>query len=50
MDHLGIGPGREVGAARTFLLEFRLEEGSLGADEAYRRLDEWWARSGSGAR
>ena len=43
MDHLGIGPGREVGQAREFLLELRLEEGPLGEEEAYRRLDEWWA-------
>jgi poly(A) polymerase len=51
MQHLGIGPGRAVGEARNFLLELRLEEGPLGAEEAYRRLDDWWAgasrRSGS---
>ena len=45
MDHLGIGPGREVGQALDFLLELRLEEGPLGEDEAYRRLDAWWASS-----
>ena len=44
MEHLGIGPGRAVGEARKFLLELRLEEGPLEDDEAYRRLDEWWAR------
>jgi poly(A) polymerase len=27
----------------AFLLELRLEEGPLGAAEAGRRLDEWWA-------
>ncbi len=43
MDHLGIGPGREVGQALDFLLELRLEEGPLPVDEAYRRLDAWWA-------
>ncbi|HWC11761.1 MAG TPA: CCA tRNA nucleotidyltransferase [Acidimicrobiales bacterium] len=43
MEHLGIGPGRVVGEARDFLLELRLEEGPLGEEEAYRRLDEWWA-------
>jgi poly(A) polymerase len=43
MEHLGIGPGRAVGQARDFLLELRLEEGPLGEEEAYRRLDEWWA-------
>jgi poly(A) polymerase len=44
MEHLGIGPGRLVGEAREHLLELRLEEGPLGEEEAYRRLDEWWAR------
>lgn len=43
MAHLGIAPGREVGQALDFLLELRLEEGPLGEDEAYRRLDTWWA-------
>jgi poly(A) polymerase len=43
MEHLGIGPGREVGEALAFLLELRLDEGLLGADEVARRLDEWWA-------
>lgn len=43
MDHLGIEPGRDVGAALDFLLEIRLDEGLLGEQEAYRRLDEWWA-------
>lgn len=43
MDHLGIGPGRHVGQALDMLLELRLDEGPLGEDEAYRRLDAWWA-------
>jgi poly(A) polymerase len=43
MEHLGIKPGPEVGAALAFLLELRLDQGPLGTDEAYRRLDEWWA-------
>ena len=25
------------------LLEVRLDEGPLGEEEAYRRLDAWWA-------
>ena len=41
MDHLGVEPGPIVGDALAFLLELRLEEGPLGEDEAYRRLDEW---------
>jgi poly(A) polymerase len=43
MDRLGIGPGREVGEALQFLLDIRLDEGVVGEDEAYRRLDEWWS-------
>jgi len=43
MDHLGIGPGRHVGQALSFLLELRLDDGPLGEEEAYRRLDAWWA-------
>ena len=43
MEHLGIPPGRAVGEALSFLLELRLDEGPLGEEEAYRRLDEWWA-------
>jgi len=43
MDHLGIEPGREIGQALDFLLELRLEEGPLGEEEAFRRLDAWWA-------
>jgi poly(A) polymerase len=30
MDHLGIGPGREVGEALSFLLEIRLDDGPIG--------------------
>ncbi len=40
---LGIAPGREVGEAYRFLLDIRLDEGIVGADEAERRLKEWWA-------
>ena len=43
MDHLGLAPGRDVGRALSFLLELRMEEGPLGEEEAFRRLDEWWA-------
>ncbi len=43
MDHLGIAPGRAVGQALEALLEIRLDEGPLVEDEAYRRLDAWWA-------
>ncbi len=48
MSILGLTPGREVGEAYRFLLELRLEEGPLGAEEAELRLREWFAsRSGS---
>jgi len=42
MDQLGLPPGRDVGAALSFLLELRLEEGPLGEEEARRRLQAWW--------
>ncbi len=43
MAHLGIPPGRAVGEALAMLLEARLDEGPLPEEEAYRRLDAWWA-------
>jgi len=44
MEHLGIPPGPEVGAALAFLLELKRTEGELGHDEVLRRLDSWWAQ------
>ena len=43
MSILGLRPGREVGDARAFLLELRLDEGNLGEEEATARLLAWWA-------
>ena len=43
MALLQLKPGREVGEAYRFLLELRLDEGPLGADEAEARLRAWWA-------
>jgi poly(A) polymerase len=43
MAHLGIPPGPAVGEALAMLLEARLDEGPLGEEEVYRRLDAWWA-------
>ncbi|MBJ7460257.1 MAG: CCA tRNA nucleotidyltransferase [Ilumatobacteraceae bacterium] len=43
MQRLGVQPGREVGKALNFLMEIRLEEGLLGAEEIGRRLDAWWS-------
>jgi poly(A) polymerase len=46
MSILGLKPGREVGEAYRFLLELRLEEGPLGAEEAAKRLTAWWSSRG----
>jgi poly(A) polymerase len=43
MRILALKPSREVGEAYRFLLDLRLDEGPLGAEEAERRLREWWA-------
>ena len=43
MEILGLSPGPEVGEARRFLLELRLDEGPLGKDAARERLVAWWA-------
>ena len=42
MDILGLKPGREVGEAYKFLMELRMDEGSIGAEEAEKRLLAWW--------
>jgi poly(A) polymerase len=47
MRILDLKPGREVGDAYRFLLDLRLDQGPLGADEAEKRLREWWARRSS---
>ncbi|MDM4762336.1 CCA tRNA nucleotidyltransferase [Galbitalea sp. SE-J8] len=43
MAILGVPPGPVVGRAYRFLLELRLDEGPLGAEEAERRLRAWAA-------
>ena len=43
MARLGVAPGPVVGRALDFLMEIRLEDGPIGADEAGARLDAWWA-------
>ena len=43
MEILGLKPSKEVGLAYNFLLEIRLDEGSIGYEEAKKRLLEWWA-------
>jgi poly(A) polymerase len=42
MRILDLKPGPDVGRAMKFLLELRLDEGPLGAEEAERRLRQWW--------
>jgi poly(A) polymerase len=42
MAVLGIGPGREVGAAYAFLMERRMEAGPLGEERAREELLSWW--------
>jgi len=42
MDVLGIGPGRDVGAAYRHLLELRMDRGPLGEDVARQELLTWW--------
>jgi poly(A) polymerase len=49
MARLDLPPGPLVGQALSFLLELRMDEGPLGAEEAGRRLDRWWAARGAGA-
>lgn len=41
MAYLGESPGPLVGEALRYLLEVRLDEGLLGEDAAYARLDAW---------
>jgi len=43
MERLGLKPGPQVGKALQFLLHLRLEEGPLGEEEAFKRLDAWAA-------
>jgi poly(A) polymerase len=43
MEILGIGPGRDVGRAWSFLKELRLDRGPLDPDEARAELVAWWA-------
>jgi len=46
MAFLGVPPGPLVGEARDFLMELRLDEGVLGEDAVYERLDEWAGERG----
>jgi poly(A) polymerase len=44
MEILGIGPGREVGAAYKFLLDQRLDNGPMSTEDATAALRAWAAR------
>lgn len=39
--YLGVEPGPLIGEAMDFLLELRLDEGEVGEEVAFARLDEW---------
>ena len=42
MAELGLQPSREVGAALSFLMEIRLDEGLIGDAAIRSRLHAWW--------
>jgi len=42
MTILGIGPGRDVGAAYQFLLQVRMDQGPLSPEQAEQVLLDWW--------
>jgi poly(A) polymerase len=42
MEVLGIGPGRDVGAAYQFLLQVRMDQGPLPREQAEQVLRDWW--------
>ena len=46
MEILGIGPGREVGAAYQFLLELRMDNGPMSEEAAREALLAWWSTRG----
>lgn len=41
MAYLGVEPGPLIGEAQRFLLDVRLDEGLVGEDAIYKRLDQW---------
>ncbi len=48
MEILGVGPGRQVGEAYSFLLELRLDNGPMSTEEATAALTQWWAERTAG--
>ncbi|MXV89688.1 MAG: HDIG domain-containing protein [Acidimicrobiia bacterium] len=49
MQHLGLGPGPEVGEALRFLLGLRRDSPDLTATETLHRLEQWWEERGDPA-
>ncbi|MGK2874018.1 MAG: CCA tRNA nucleotidyltransferase [Nocardioides sp.] len=47
MEILSVAPGREVGEAYRFLLELRMDQGELSAEDAAQRLRAWWSTRGA---
>ncbi len=47
MAHLGVGPGRHIGAALKWLLELKRASGELDLVDLLAQLDEWWAQNRS---
>jgi poly(A) polymerase len=43
MQLLNLKPSREVGQAMDFLMELRLDQGSIGEEAATEALLKWWA-------
>jgi poly(A) polymerase len=46
MAYLGSEGGPIIGRAMDHLMDIRLDEGLIGTDEAYKRLDEWAREQG----
>ena len=47
MEILKLKPSREVGAAMDFLMELRLDQGSIGEEKATAELLNWWENRAS---
>lgn len=47
MQLLGLSPGKHVGQALEFLMQIRLDEGSIGKEQATERLRAWWEEQDS---
>ena len=49
MELLDLSPGKDVGRARQYLLDLRMEQGPLGHDQAVAELKKWWNQQREGA-